>query len=277
VGPQRCCIQPATKLAVQPCARPAYVMDFERATSAFVTGHQARWKVACPRAGKRGFARTSSPPIAFGICTRAAAMAKGHSYAMIIYQRFEWDVRSAAKNLTQHGVSFKEASTVFADETHAVAPDGGSRLRAVGRSERGRSLVVTHEAGPRIRILSAELHVAKPEVVQATSSAESPAAPPPEPPTTSTATPAVKSNGHAPKAQAPTPKAQSRGSRAQAPASRPSAPAPEARTPTFTAQTPAPKIQKPISQREPRPGSWKAAARALAERLAAEERARESS
>lgn len=89
-------------------------------------------------------------------------MALGSSQdIMIIYQRFEWDIREAARNLAKHGVSFKEASTIFSDTACSVAPEGGSRFVATGRSDRGRPLVVAHEeVGPRIRIVSAEVQTA---------------------------------------------------------------------------------------------------------------------
>jgi uncharacterized DUF497 family protein len=36
---------------------------------------------------------------------------------------FEWDEGKAAENLTKHGVSFSEASTVFADPLSRTIPD----------------------------------------------------------------------------------------------------------------------------------------------------------
>ena len=36
---------------------------------------------------------------------------------------FEWDEEKAAENLTKHGVSFSEASTVFADPVSLTIPD----------------------------------------------------------------------------------------------------------------------------------------------------------
>lgn len=78
---------------------------------------------------------------------------------MIVYGHFEWDIREAAKNLATHGVSFKEATTVFADENCTVSGDAGSPLQAIGVSQRGRPLVVLHQRGSRVRILGAELYV----------------------------------------------------------------------------------------------------------------------
>lgn len=48
--------------------------------------------------------------------------------ATVVFGDFEWDSRKAADNLRKHGVSFDEASTIFADEGHVVRPD----LEAVG-------------------------------------------------------------------------------------------------------------------------------------------------
>ncbi|MFZ1043798.1 MAG: BrnT family toxin [Anaerolineales bacterium] len=36
---------------------------------------------------------------------------------------FEWDPQKADKNLSKHGVSFAEASTVFGDELAITIPD----------------------------------------------------------------------------------------------------------------------------------------------------------
>jgi len=74
---------------------------------------------------------------------------------------FEWDPRKASKNLATHGVSFEEASTVFADPLSWTFPDpdhsqGERRYIGVGASERGRILMVAHsERDGAIRIISA--------------------------------------------------------------------------------------------------------------------------
>jgi uncharacterized DUF497 family protein len=79
---------------------------------------------------------------------------------MIVYNNFEWDVREAATALTTHGVSFKEASTVLAGDQVTISEDPSSgQLRAIGRSSRGRMLVVRYQRGLRIRILGATLHM----------------------------------------------------------------------------------------------------------------------
>ena len=74
---------------------------------------------------------------------------------------FEWDSRKAAANLNNHGVSFEEAATVFADWHSITVPDpehsiGESRFYVLGKSDRGNLLVVCHtERGEKTRIISA--------------------------------------------------------------------------------------------------------------------------
>jgi uncharacterized DUF497 family protein len=74
---------------------------------------------------------------------------------------FEWDTAKVAANLRKHGVSFDEASSVFADVLSATAHDpdhsrGESRLLTFGMSGAGRILVVSHtDCGAIIRIISA--------------------------------------------------------------------------------------------------------------------------
>jgi uncharacterized DUF497 family protein len=77
--------------------------------------------------------------------------------------RFEWDTRKSASNRRKHGVSFEEASTVFADE-HALLIDdpdhseGEDRFILLGLSSSLRTLVVCHcyrESDVLIRIISA--------------------------------------------------------------------------------------------------------------------------
>ena len=74
---------------------------------------------------------------------------------------FEWDPKKAAANLTKHGVSFQEATTVFDNLLSVTVPDPDhsfeeNRLIIVGESHRGRVLIVSHvERGERIRIVSA--------------------------------------------------------------------------------------------------------------------------
>jgi uncharacterized DUF497 family protein len=75
---------------------------------------------------------------------------------------FEWDRRKAASNLSKHGVSFPEASTVFLDPLALTYPDPDhsrdeERFLTFGRSTRGRDLVVAHTEPDEqvVRIISA--------------------------------------------------------------------------------------------------------------------------
>jgi uncharacterized DUF497 family protein len=77
--------------------------------------------------------------------------------------RFEWDEAKNATNRKKHGISFEEATTVFADE-HALLladPDPSSeedRFVLMGFSSSLRMLVVCHcsrREGHVIRIISA--------------------------------------------------------------------------------------------------------------------------
>ena len=77
--------------------------------------------------------------------------------------RFSWDPAKAAANLRKHGVSFIEASTAFTDPLSITIPDpdhsvGEERFVLVGRSGRGRLLIVSHaERSDLIRLISARL------------------------------------------------------------------------------------------------------------------------
>jgi uncharacterized DUF497 family protein len=77
--------------------------------------------------------------------------------------RFEWDGAKERQNRRKHGVSFHEATTVFADE-HALLiddPDHSEeedRFVLLGLSSALRTLVVCHcyrEADDVVRIISA--------------------------------------------------------------------------------------------------------------------------
>ncbi len=74
---------------------------------------------------------------------------------------FEWHPDKAAENLRQHGVSFKEAATVFGDHFGITATDpdhsiGEKRFALVGSSAQARLLLVCYtERAKRIRIISA--------------------------------------------------------------------------------------------------------------------------
>ncbi len=77
--------------------------------------------------------------------------------------RFEWDSGKARSNERKHGVSFKEASTAFADGEGLLMEDPDhsedeDRFVLLGLSAALRLLVVVHclrEAGDVIRIISA--------------------------------------------------------------------------------------------------------------------------
>ena len=75
-------------------------------------------------------------------------------------QAFEWDEDKAKANLRKHKIGFGEAATVFHDPfiANMLDPDhsyGEQRFIALGRSARGRLLVVAYaERGSSIRIIS---------------------------------------------------------------------------------------------------------------------------
>ena len=74
-----------------------------------------------------------------------------------------WDPEKARSNLRKHGVSFGEAASLFRDVLSVTISDplhstAESRFATIGRSERGRTLVVVHsDVGETIRIISARL------------------------------------------------------------------------------------------------------------------------
>jgi uncharacterized DUF497 family protein len=74
---------------------------------------------------------------------------------------FEWNPDKSDANRRKHGVTFEEATTVFADPRslnqfdpdHSVSED---RYIVLGRSQFGRILVVSYtDRPPRTRIISA--------------------------------------------------------------------------------------------------------------------------
>jgi hypothetical protein len=80
---------------------------------------------------------------------------------------FEWDEGKASGNLAKHGVSFSEASTVFADPLSRTIPDplhshDEGRFIIVGESSAGHTLVVVHtHRGGAIRIISARKAISR--------------------------------------------------------------------------------------------------------------------
>jgi hypothetical protein len=75
--------------------------------------------------------------------------------------QFEWDPAKAARNLTEHGVSFDEASTVFGDPLAGTIFDprhsgDEARFITIGLSTSRRLITVAHaERRDCIRIISA--------------------------------------------------------------------------------------------------------------------------
>lgn len=77
--------------------------------------------------------------------------------------RFEWDPRKAATNEHKHGISFKEAATVFLDEKALMIDDpehseDEDRYILLGISNQMRLIVVCHcyrEDDEILRIISA--------------------------------------------------------------------------------------------------------------------------
>ena len=74
--------------------------------------------------------------------------------------KFEWDEQKANANAGKHGVTFEEASTVFADSLAAIFTDeehSSEELREIliGHSARGRLLLVSFtERVGSVRIIS---------------------------------------------------------------------------------------------------------------------------
>jgi uncharacterized DUF497 family protein len=74
---------------------------------------------------------------------------------------FDWNPNKARVNLTKHGVSFEEASTIFADPLYLdfFDPDHSdeeARFIIVGQSVERRLLVVSYtDRGGTVRLISA--------------------------------------------------------------------------------------------------------------------------
>ncbi len=73
--------------------------------------------------------------------------------------RFSWDPRKAASNVRKHGVTFEEATTVFADPLAMLITDAvhASRTLIIGESIRRRLLltVFVEQDEEQIRLISA--------------------------------------------------------------------------------------------------------------------------
>ena len=77
--------------------------------------------------------------------------------------RFEWDPNKAKTNIEKHGISFEEATTVFADEQAVLFDDPDhsedeNRSILLGFSAMAKMLIVCHclrEESNVIRIISA--------------------------------------------------------------------------------------------------------------------------
>lgn len=77
--------------------------------------------------------------------------------------KFEWDTKKAQINIEKHGISFNEASTVFADEDAILFDDPEhsieeERFMLLGMSSQAKMLIVCHcyrGTDDIIRIISA--------------------------------------------------------------------------------------------------------------------------
>jgi uncharacterized DUF497 family protein len=74
---------------------------------------------------------------------------------------FNWDPAKEERNVLKHGVSFREASTVFGDPLAGTIPDPGhsegeTRYVTFGQTVEGRLIVVVHtDVDDEVRIISA--------------------------------------------------------------------------------------------------------------------------
>ena len=81
---------------------------------------------------------------------------------------FNWDTAKATSNKRKHGITFEEAASVFGDAKMKLRFDeehsnGEERFLAIGRSNRGRLLLVSHVyRGSQVRIISASKNAATP-------------------------------------------------------------------------------------------------------------------
>jgi uncharacterized DUF497 family protein len=82
--------------------------------------------------------------------------------------QFEWDPAKDRKNQQKHGVSLREAATIFDDLLQWTVPDPDHsieehRYLTTGLSKEGRLLIVAHSevSDDRIRIINARLVTAR--------------------------------------------------------------------------------------------------------------------
>ena len=86
-------------------------------------------------------------------------------------QLFEWNIDKNLSNIEKHGISFKEAATVFGDDNSTMLEDenhsdGEERFWVIGFSKNMRLLTICHclrESDSIIRIISAR-RATKPEM-----------------------------------------------------------------------------------------------------------------
>jgi uncharacterized DUF497 family protein len=77
----------------------------------------------------------------------------------VIYGDFEWDAGKAQYNIEAHGVTFAEATTIFADEFYLIYKDpdhsiGEWRYIIIGESKSNRYLIVSFtERGQGLRLV----------------------------------------------------------------------------------------------------------------------------
>ena len=77
--------------------------------------------------------------------------------------RFEWDLNKAQLNISKHGVTFEEATTIFGDPLSLTSSDPDNsqdetRFVSIGVSTDSKTIVVVHtDREDATRIISARL------------------------------------------------------------------------------------------------------------------------
>jgi len=108
--------------------------------------------------------RQTRAPVLLLPAAKAARRARIKAMSTVVYGGFEWDDTKALGNLAKHGVSFEEASTVFADPCYILRVDDAhpDTFFAIGVSGLARVLTVVHvERGPHLRLVSARRATAR--------------------------------------------------------------------------------------------------------------------